>query len=78
VAFFASDRGRRAVARLGELGIAPVAARLATAPVRGVFYGLTFVVTGTLPTLAREGAGPKQEGAGGTGSPRGAGWRTGR
>lgn len=65
VAFFASERGRRAVARLGELGIAPVAARLATAPVRGVFSGLTFVLTGTLPTLTREEAGAKIEAAGG-------------
>lgn len=65
VAFFASERGRRAVARLTELGIAPVAARLAMAPVLGVFSGKTFVLTGTLPTLSREEATAKIEAAGG-------------
>jgi len=65
VAFFASERGRRAVARLAELGIAPVAARLAAAPVTGVFSGQTFVLTGTLPTLTREAAAAKIEAAGG-------------
>lgn len=68
VAFFASERGRRAVARLAELGIAPVAARLATAPVLGVFSGKTFVLTGTLPTLSREEATAKIEAAGGKAS----------
>jgi len=56
VNYFASERGRRARARLVELGIAPTAARLATAPVQGVFSGKTFVLTGTLPTLSREEA----------------------
>jgi len=56
VAYFASERGRRALGRLGELGIAPTAARLATAPVQGVFTGKTFVLTGTLPALTREAA----------------------
>jgi DNA ligase (NAD+) len=65
VAFFRSDRGQRALRRLAELGIAPVAARLATAPVMGVFSGQTFVLTGTLPTLSREAAAAKIEAAGG-------------
>jgi DNA ligase (NAD+) len=65
VRFFASERGRRAVARLAELGIAPVAARLATAPVVGLFSGKTFVLTGTLPTLSREEATAKIEASGG-------------
>jgi DNA ligase (NAD+) len=65
VAFFASERGRRAVTRLAELGIAPVAARLATAPVVGIFSGKTFVLTGTLPTMTREAAAAKIEAAGG-------------
>lgn len=65
VAFFASERGQRAVMRLAELGIAPMAARLATAPVVGVFSGKTFVLTGTLPTMTREAAAAKIEAAGG-------------
>jgi DNA ligase (NAD+) len=65
VAFFASKRGRHAVARLAELGIAPTAARLATAPITGVFSGKTFVLTGTLPTMTREEAAAKIEAAGG-------------
>jgi DNA ligase (NAD+) len=65
VAYFSSERGRRALARLAELGLAPVAARLATAPVAGVFTGKTFVLTGTLPTLSREEATALIEGAGG-------------
>ncbi len=64
-AFFASERGRRAVARLAELGIAPVAARLATAPVTGGLAGKTLVLTGTLPTLSREEATALIEAAGG-------------
>ena len=65
VAFFRSARGQRALRRLHELGITPVAARLATAPVVGVFSGQTFVLTGTLPTLTREAAAAKIEAAGG-------------
>ncbi len=65
VAFFAGERGRRALARLAELGIAPTAARLATAPVQGVFTGKTFVLTGTLPALTREEATAMIEAAGG-------------
>ena len=65
VAFFRSERGQRSLLRLSELGIAPVAARLATAPVVGVFSGKTFVLTGTLPTLSREAAAAKIEAAGG-------------
>jgi DNA ligase (NAD+) len=65
VAFFASERGRHAVARLLELGIAPKAARLATATVRGAMAGKTFVLTGTLPELSRDEAKALIEAAGG-------------
>lgn len=65
VAFFASERGRRALERLAGLDIAPVAARLASAPAQGVFTGKTFVLTGTLPALTREEATALIEAAGG-------------
>lgn len=65
VEFFASERGRQAVKRMAELGIAPVAARLASAAVKGALTGKTFVLTGTLPTLSRDEATAKIEAAGG-------------
>lgn len=65
MAFFGSARGQHTLRRMAELGIAPTAARLATAPVQGVFSGKTFVLTGTLPTLSREDATAKIEAAGG-------------
>ncbi len=65
VAFFTSTRGRHALARLAELGIAPTAARLATAAAQGALSGRTFVLTGTLPTLSRDQAKARIEAAGG-------------
>jgi DNA ligase (NAD+) len=65
VAFFQSERGRRALKRLAELGIAPRAARLATAAAQGSLAGKTFVLTGTLPTLSRDEAKALIEAAGG-------------
>ena len=65
VAFFASERGRHALKRLAELGIAPKAARLATAAAQGALAGKTFVLTGTLPTLSRDEAKALIEAAGG-------------
>ena len=65
VAFFASERGRHALRRLAELGIAPKAARLATAAAQGALAGKTFVLTGTLPTLSRDEAKALIEAAGG-------------
>ena len=65
VAFFATERGRHMLERMRDLGIAPVASRLATEPIEGVFSGQTFVLTGTLPTLTREEAAAKIEAVGG-------------
>jgi DNA ligase (NAD+) len=65
VHFFASDRGRHALRRLAELGIAPTAARLAGATEQGALAGKTFVLTGTLPTLSRDEAKALIEAAGG-------------
>ncbi len=65
VAFFKSERGRRALERMAELGIAPKAARLATAAPTGALAGKTFVLTGTLPNLARDEAKALIEAAGG-------------
>ncbi len=65
VIFFSGERGRRALARLAELGIAPKAARLASAAAQGALAGKTFVLTGTLPTLSRDEAKALIEAAGG-------------
>ncbi len=65
IAFFASERGRHALARLGALGIAPKAARLASAAAQGALAGKTFVLTGTLPSLSRDEAKALIEAAGG-------------
>lgn len=64
-AFFASERGQRALRRLAELGISPKASRLATAVAQGALAGKTFVLTGTLPTLSRDEAKALIEAAGG-------------
>lgn len=51
-AFFASEPGRRLLAKLQALGIDPQG----TVATAGVFTGKTIVLTGTLPTLKREEA----------------------
>ena len=65
VSFFSGERGRHALKRLAELGIAPKAARLASAAAQGALAGKTFVLTGTLPTLSRDEAKALIEAAGG-------------
>lgn len=65
IAFFKSERGQHALQRLAELGIAPVAARQATATPQGALAGKTFVLTGTLPNLSRDEAKALIEAAGG-------------
>ncbi len=61
VDFFASEPGRRLLAKLASLGIDPQG----TVVVAGVFTGKTFVLTGTLPTMKREDAEQKILAAGG-------------
>jgi DNA ligase (NAD+) len=52
--WFARPANRRVLAKLQAAGVWPV--QEAAAPTRGPFTGLTFVVTGTLPSLSREAA----------------------
>lgn len=59
--FFASEPGRRLLAKLKQLGIDPQGTVIAT----GRFTGKTFVLTGTLPTMKREEAEQKILAAGG-------------
>jgi DNA ligase (NAD+) len=59
--FFASEPGRRLLAKLRQLGIDPQG----TVMTAGAFTGKTFVLTGTLPTMKREEAEQKILAAGG-------------
>jgi DNA ligase (NAD+) len=59
--FFAERHNREVIARLREAGVRGRAGARAAA----VLQGLTFVLTGTLPTLAREAAAALIEAAGG-------------
>jgi DNA ligase (NAD+) len=59
--FFASEPGKRLLAKLQKLGIEPEG----TVIEAGVFTGKTFVLTGTLPTMKREEAEQKILAAGG-------------
>jgi DNA ligase (NAD+) len=59
--FFASEPGRRLLAKLKALGIDPQG----TVATAGVFTGKTFVLTGTLPTMKREEAEARILAAGG-------------
>ena len=62
VEFFSVERNRAMVARLKELGFALEAEKRVTTT---TLEGLTFVLTGTLPTLTRDAAKALIEGAGG-------------
>jgi DNA ligase (NAD+) len=62
-AFAAEPRNREIVAKLAAAGVDLTEA--APRPAEGPFTGLTFVVTGTLPTLSRKQATELIEGAGG-------------
>jgi len=66
--FFASVAGQALLARLKELGIDPRSERPVASPVaaRSPIAGKTFVLTGTLPTLARDEASKLIRDAGGS------------
>lgn len=61
--FFADPANQELLARLKAAGVNMQAAH--TAPVSGVFEGLTFVITGTLPTMGRTQAAEYIEARGG-------------
>lgn len=63
VEFFSDPEKTALVRSLADSGVLMTATR--TAPEHGVLEGLTFVLTGTLPTLSREEAGEKIKAAGG-------------
>jgi DNA ligase (NAD+) len=62
VEFFANEKNRELVHGLGELGIEMTAEKK---EIGTALAGLTFVITGTLPTLTREDAKARIESAGG-------------
>jgi DNA ligase (NAD+) len=65
--YFASEAGKKAVQRIHELGITPEreTTKVIASSSAGIFFGKTFVLTGTLPSLTREEATAKIEAAGG-------------
>ena len=66
--YFASEAGKKVIARIRELGIKPeneLPAASAAAAVSGPFAGKTIVLTGTLPALSRDEATAMIEAAGG-------------
>ena len=65
--YFASEAGKKVLARIRELGIKPEneLVRTAATAVSGPFAGKTVVLTGTLPSLSREEATAMIEAAGG-------------
>ena len=64
--YFADDRNLDLVARLVEAGVQTAVAEGTRRPPDGPLRGLTFVLTGTLPTLSREQARERIEAAGGS------------
>ncbi|MEI8304915.1 MAG: NAD-dependent DNA ligase LigA [Burkholderiales bacterium] len=71
--FFAEPHNRDALAQLLDAGVAPqpggdlaLASAAGQAPAGGPLAGLSFVITGTLPTLDREAAAERIRAAGGT------------
>jgi len=63
--YFNSDEGRKVLRRMKELDIHPQNRKIG-APRAGLpFSGMTFVLTGTLPSMSREQAGARIEALGG-------------
>jgi DNA ligase (NAD+) len=64
--YFASEAGKKVLERLRELQIFPKGEKAKTAGKSNlVFFGKTFVLTGTLPTMSRDEASAKIESLGG-------------
>ena len=55
VDWFGRPRNQTVLEKLKAAGVWPTASSAVRGPSSGAFSGLTFVVTGTLPTLSREG-----------------------
>jgi DNA ligase (NAD+) len=55
VDWFSRDRNRKVLEKLRQAGVWPQEKSVPASPAAGPLTGLTFVVTGTLPTLSREG-----------------------
>jgi DNA ligase (NAD+) len=64
--FFSSDYGKLAVAKMKKLGIKPSSQTLRTSGQSSVLNGMSFVLTGTLPTLSRDEASELIRAAGGS------------
>ncbi|HEY1789657.1 MAG TPA: NAD-dependent DNA ligase LigA [Verrucomicrobiae bacterium] len=64
--FFSSEDGKRILQRIKELGIRPASEKVSAEKTAALpFSGKTFVLTGTLPGMAREEAAAKIEALGG-------------
>ncbi len=66
VDYFASESGKKAMARLRKLGINPKSNRPSRAESASPISGKTFVLTGTLPTMTRDQATAEIRARGGT------------
>jgi DNA ligase (NAD+) len=65
VAFFSQERNRRLVEKLRRAGVGMIRLAEEETPAEGPLSGLTFVITGTLPSMSREAAAELIESNGG-------------
>jgi len=65
VDYFAREDNRRLIRRLREVGVVMTAERAESGDITAVFEGMTFVITGTLPTYKRSEAAALIEARGG-------------